>query len=145
MLLGTLLGTLKAILRDGMIKAVHAVNAVVFGAVVGGDSEDRWVPLGDDGSWKYEVRKGTGGKKVHFYVTVTETDHPETAASMWRMELDCSCNNQHKTADVPTGEKHEFSVDTNFWSDTTFDFHLTSINGAVDKDVLVHLVTNTTS
>jgi hypothetical protein len=34
MLLGTLLGTLKAILRDGMIKAVHAVNAVVFGAVV---------------------------------------------------------------------------------------------------------------
>lgn len=140
-----LLGKLKTILRDALIQAFHAGKVVVFGKVVGGDSEDRWVPLGDDGSWKYEVRKGTGGKKVHFYVTVTETDHPDTAANMWRMELDCSCNNQHKSADVPTGEQHEFSVDTNFWSDTTFDFHLTSINGTGDKDVLVHLVTKTTS
>ncbi len=111
----------------------------------GSDNEDRWVQLGSDGSWKYEVRKGTGGKKVHFYVTILETDHPDTASTTWKVELDVSCNNQHKSAISPTGEQHEFSVDTNFWSDTTFNFHLTSQNGIGDANILVHIQTKSTS
>tara|TARA_R110000772_G_scaffold122450_1_gene228678 strand:- start:1335 stop:1757 length:423 start_codon:yes stop_codon:yes gene_type:complete len=123
--------------------AAYLTNSFMSSRI--GDSEDRWIQLESDGSWKYEVRKGTGGKKVHFYVTVVETDHPDSAAAYWNIELDCSCNNQHKKATVGFNEKHEFSVDTNFWSDTTFDFHLTSQNGANDAGVLVRIQTNTTS
>jgi hypothetical protein len=60
-------------------------------------------------------------------------------------EFDCNCNNQHKSAIIETGEKHEMSVDTNFWSDTNFTFKITSTKGDADKNILVHLVTKTTS
>jgi hypothetical protein len=113
--------------------------------VLGSDNEDRWVELDEFGHWEYQVTKGTGGKKVHFYVTVTETDQPLDAGRMWSVEFDCNCNNQHKSAIIETGEKHEMSVDTNFWSDTNFTFKITSTKGDADKNILVHLVTKTTS
>ena len=124
---------------------IKIIKSFFIKTIVTGDEEDRWVPLNEYGSWEYKTTKGTGGKKVHFYVTVLETDHPDTAATTWNVEFDCSCDNQHKSSIINTGEQHEFSVNTNFWSDTTFKLTLTSTKGSGDKDVLVHLHTKATS
>ena len=59
-------------------------------------------------------------------------------------ELDCSCNNQHKSKDnVAVGEEWSCSVDTNGLSDTTFNLHITSTHGDVDGDMMAHMISIT--
>ena len=99
----------------------------LFAPVVGSsDHEDRWVGLDDLGVWTYHTTKDTLGKKVHFHLTVTETDHPDTAADLYHVEFDSSCNNQHKSGDVAINEEFTCEEDTKFWSDTKFTVTITS-------------------
>jgi hypothetical protein len=118
----------------------------LFAPVVGSsDHEDRWVNLDDLGVWTYHTTKDTLGKKVHFHLTVTETDHPDTAADLYHVEFDASCNNQHKSGDVAINEEFTCEVDTNFWSDTKFTVTITSTKGSADAGVLLHVITDTNS
>ena len=105
--------------------------------------------LNEDGYVKEEKRKGTGGQKVHLHYTVTNVDFGDKIDPAedkgWYMELDCSCNNQHKESKlIQTGEKWSCEVNTNGISDTTFSFKLRAATGP-DMGraiVTVHFVDN---
>lgn len=93
--------------------------------------------LDQEGFASHEKRKGTGGKKVHLHYTVLSIDFgddidPEQKDQGWYMELECSCNNQHKESGLMlTGQKWSCTVDTNGISDTTFDFKIRAASGPV--------------
>ena len=93
--------------------------------------------LDENGYAKHEKRTGTGGKKVHLHYTVVSVDFgddfdPSQKDQGWYMELDCSCNNQHKNSGlIQTGEKWSCEVNSNGVSDTAFDFKIWAATGPV--------------
>jgi hypothetical protein len=141
---------------------------------LGSDSGDKTQyvgPLDGDGSFEApEVKEDTGGKKVHFYVTVlappndsscvTATTDPQPwpndpprTTNSWTSIFKCSANGgQKKEATISTCEKHEASVDTNpAGSKTTFSWTIKS-NAPLNPDgtspdagVILLCTTKTTS
>jgi len=119
-------------------------SAIVIGGI--NNTDDSWIVFDDDGHFRHEVKYSCGGKKVHLHFTITELadSNKDPNNLFFDFELDCSCNNQHKSKDnVAVGEEWSCSVDTNGMSDTTFNLHITSTHGDVDGDMMVHMISET--